>query len=89
MVEGGGEGIGPGVATGGVGAPAGGVVPAVAVAGGVGMDGDDDDVVLAEPAAPGIDAAAAQWVRERTVKSASVSGRSSPSGMKGSGKMGI
>lgn len=58
LVEAGGEGIGPGVATGGVGAPAGGVVPAVAVAGGVGMDGDDDDIVLAEPAAPGIDAAA-------------------------------
>ena len=55
-VEGGGEGIGPGVATGGVGAPAGGVVPAVSAAGGVGVDGDDDDVVLAEPAAPGIDA---------------------------------
>ena len=59
MVEGGGEGIGLGVATGGVGAPAGGVVPAVSAAGGVGVDGDDDDVVLAEPAAPGIDAAAA------------------------------
>ena len=59
VVEGGGEGIGPGVATGGVGAPAGGVVPAVAVAGGVGMDGDDDDVVLAELAAPGVHAAAA------------------------------
>ena len=58
-VEAGGEGIGPGVAAGGVGAPAGGVVPAVAVAGGVGMDGDDDDVVLAELAAPGIDTAAA------------------------------
>ena len=51
--------IGPGVATGGVGAPAGGVVPAVSAAGGVGVDGDDDDVVLAEPAAPDVDAAAA------------------------------
>ena len=50
-VETGGEGIGPGVATGGVGAPAGGVVPAVSAAGGVGVDGDDDDVVLAEPSA--------------------------------------
>lgn len=58
-VEAGGEGVGPGVAAGGVGAPAGGVVPAVTVAGGVGMDGDDDDVVLAELAAPGIDTAAA------------------------------
>ena len=58
-VEAGGEGIGLGVATGGVGAPAGGVVPAVSAAGGVGVDGDDDDVVLAEPAAPGVDAAAA------------------------------
>ena len=37
MVEGGGEGIGPGVATGGVGAPAGGVVPAVAVAAALGQ----------------------------------------------------
>ena len=33
--------------------------PAVAPAGGVAVDGDEDDVVLAEPAAPGIDAAAA------------------------------
>ena len=59
IVEAGGQAVCQGIATGGVGAPAGGVVPAVAVAGGVGMDGDDDDVVLAEPAAPGIDAAAA------------------------------
>ena len=59
MVEAGGEGIGPGVAMGGVGAPAGGVVPAVAVAGGVGVDGDEDDVVLAELAAPLVHAAAA------------------------------
>ena len=36
-VEGGGEGIGPGVATGGVGAPAAGGEPAVASAGGVGQ----------------------------------------------------
>ena len=41
-------GIGPGASTGGVGAPAGGVVPAVAPAGGVGVDGDEEHVVLAQ-----------------------------------------
>ena len=59
LVEAGGEGIGPGVATGGVGAPAGGVVPAVAVAGGVAVDGDEEDVVFAQLAAPLVHAAAA------------------------------
>jgi len=51
FIEACGEGIGPGVAPRGVGAPAGGVVPAVAPAGGVGVDGDEDDVVPAEEAA--------------------------------------
>lgn len=40
--------IGTGVSTGGVGAPAGGIVPTVAPAGGVGVDGDEDDVARAE-----------------------------------------
>ena len=58
-VEGGGEGIGPGVATGGVGAPAAGGEPAVATAGGVAVDGDEEDVVFAQLAAPLVHAAAA------------------------------
>ena len=58
-VEGGGEGIGPGVATGGVGAPAAGGEPAVASAGGVAVDGDEEDVVFAQLAAPFVYAAAA------------------------------
>ena len=58
-VEGGGEGIGPGVATGGVGAPAAGGEPAVATAGGVAVDGDEEDVVFAQLSAPLVHAAAA------------------------------
>ena len=58
-VEGGGEGIGPGVATGGVGAPAAGGEPAVATAGGVAVDGDEEDTVYAQLAAPLVHAAAA------------------------------
>ncbi len=58
-VEGGGESIGPGVATGGVGAPAAGGEPAVATAGGVAVDGDEEDVVFAQLAAPLVHAAAA------------------------------
>lgn len=57
--EGGGEGIGPGVTTGGVGAPAAGGEPAVAPAGGVAVDGDEEDVVFAQLAAPLVHAAAA------------------------------
>ena len=56
---GGGEGIGPGVATGGVGAPAAGGEPAVATAGCVAVDGDEEDVVFAQLAAPLVHAAAA------------------------------
>jgi len=59
FVEAGGKGIGTGVAAGRVGAPAGGIVPAVAPAGSVGVDGDEDDVVFAEAPAEGVDAAAA------------------------------
>lgn len=59
FVEAGGEGVGPGGTTGGVGAPAVGGEPAVATAGGVAVDGDEDDVVFAEEAAPVVDAAAA------------------------------
>ena len=58
-VEGGGEGIGPGVSTGGVGAPATGGEPAVASAGGVTVDGDEEDVVFAQLAAPLVHVAAA------------------------------
>lgn len=58
-VEGGGEGIGQGVATGGVGAPATGGEPAVATAGGIAVDGDEEDVVFAQLAAPLVHAAAA------------------------------
>ena len=59
VVEGGGKGIGPGVATGGVGAPAAGGEPAVASAGGVAVDGDEEDVVFPQLAAPLVHAAAA------------------------------
>ena len=59
IVEVGGQAVGPGVATGGVGAPAAGVHPAVAVAGSVDVDGDEDDVVFAQASAPVVDATAA------------------------------
>ena len=59
VVEGGGEGIGTGGAGSGVGAPAAGGEPAVAVAGGVAVDGDEDDVLAAHLAAPLVHAAAA------------------------------
>jgi len=59
VVEGGGEGIGRGGTTGGVGAPAAGGEPAVAVAGGVAVDGDEDDVLAAQLSAPLVYAAAA------------------------------
>ena len=52
-------GQGPGVATGGVGAPAAGGEPAVATAGGVAVDGDEEDTVYAQLAAPLVHAAAA------------------------------
>lgn len=58
-VEGGGEGIGPGVSTGGVGAPAAGGEPAVATAGSVAVDGDEENVAFAQLAAPLVHAAAA------------------------------
>lgn len=54
-----GQGIGPGVAPCGVNAPVGGIVPAVAPAGGVGVDGDEDDVACAEGLADGVNATAA------------------------------
>ncbi len=44
MVEAGGEGIGPGVATGGVGAPAGGIHPLGAVTGSIDVDGKEQRV---------------------------------------------
>lgn len=58
-VEGGGEGIGPGASTGGVGAPAAGGEPAVATAGSVSVDGDEENVAFAQLAAPLVHAAAA------------------------------
>ena len=59
VVEGGGEGIGTGGAGSGVGAPAAGGEPAVASAGGIAVDGDEEDVVFAQLAAPLVHAAAA------------------------------
>jgi hypothetical protein len=59
VVEGGGEGIGTGGSGSGVGAPAAGGEPAVAVAGGVAVDGDEDDVLAAQLSAPLVHAAAA------------------------------
>ena len=44
LVEAGSEGVGEGVAFGGVAGPAGGGVPAGAVAGGVNVEGDEDDI---------------------------------------------
>ena len=44
LVEAGSEGVGEGVAFGGVAGPAGGSVPAGAVAGGVDVEGDEEDV---------------------------------------------
>lgn len=64
VVEASGQAVGPSVATGCVGAPAAGVHPAVAVTGGVDVDGDEDDVVFAELAAPGGHAAAALLQRD-------------------------
>ena len=58
-VEGGGEGIGIGGTGSGVGAPAAGGEPAVAPAGGVAVDGDEEDVVFPQLAAPLVHAAAA------------------------------
>ena len=57
LVEAGGEGVGEGVAFAGVAGPAGGGVPSGAVAGGVDVDADEDDVGFAEGGAVGVDAA--------------------------------
>ena len=57
MVEAGGEGVGEGMAFGGIAGPAGGGVPLGAVAGGVDVDADEDDVGFAEGGAMGVDAA--------------------------------
>ena len=59
VVEGGGEGIGTGGAGSGVGAPAAGGEPAVAVAGGIAVDGDEEDVLAAQLSAPFVHPAAA------------------------------
>ena len=57
MVEAGGEGVGEGVAFGGVAEPAGCGVPAGAVAGGVDVEGDEEDVGGALGCADGVGAA--------------------------------
>ena len=59
-----GQGIGLGVASGGVGAPAGCIEPLGAVPSGVTVDGDEDDVVFAEAAAEVVDAAATLGQRD-------------------------
>ena len=59
IVEAGGQSVGAGVTSVGVCAPAAGVHPAVAVTGGVDVDGNEDDVIFAEAAAPVVDAATA------------------------------
>ena len=45
-----------GLATGGVASPAAGVHPLLAVAGSVGVDGDQADILLAQLPAPGVHA---------------------------------
>ena len=57
LVEAVGEGVGEGVAFGGVAGPAGGGVPAGAVAGGVDVDGDEEDVGGALGCADGVGSA--------------------------------
>ena len=57
LVEAVGEGVGLCVAFAGVAGPAGGGVPSGAVAGGVDVDADEDDVGFAEGGAMGVDAA--------------------------------
>ena len=57
LVEAGGEGVGESVAFGGIAGPAGGGVPAGAVAGGVDVDGDEEDVGFAVGGAVGVGAA--------------------------------
>ena len=59
FVQGGGEGVCPGVSSGGVGAPAAGVHPGVAVTGCVDVDGEKEDVVFAEAPADLVDPMAA------------------------------
>ena len=59
FVQGGGEGVCPGVSSGGVGAPAAGVHPGVAVTGCVDVDGEKEDVVFAEDQAEVVHSAAA------------------------------
>jgi len=59
FVQGGGEGVCPGVSSGGVGAPAAGVHPGVAVTGCVDVDGEKEDVVFAEAPADFVHPAAA------------------------------
>ena len=56
VVEASGQAVGPGVATGCVGAPATGVHPSASSAGSVGVDRDQADIALAQLPAPGVHA---------------------------------
>ena len=59
VIEAGGEAVGRSVFERGVGAPAGGVIPAVTFASSVAMDGDEDDVLFTEGVAEAVDSVAA------------------------------
>ena len=54
FIEAGSEVVAGGLATGGVEGPAAGVHPLLAVAGSVGVDGDQADILLAQLPAPGV-----------------------------------
>ena len=54
FIEAGGEAVAGGLATGGVAAPASGVHPLATVPGGVGVDEDQADILLAQLTAPGV-----------------------------------
>ena len=56
FIEAGSEAVAGGLAAGGVAAPASGVHPLPTVAGGVGVDGDQADIALAQLPAPGVHA---------------------------------
>ena len=64
FVQGGGKGVCPGVSSGGVGAPAAGVHPGVAVTGCVDVDGEKEDVAFAEDPAEVVHSAAALGKRD-------------------------
>ena len=59
IIQAGGQFVSFGVAVGGIGTPAGDIVPAVAHSGGVAVNGDEDNILLANGPAESIDTAAA------------------------------